>query len=46
MCLFKGGIVDVVVYDVLEDGGLLEVYKVFGGDWGGMMVDCEFERYI
>lgn len=41
-----GGTVDVVVHDVLEDGGLAEVYKASGGDWGGTMVDREFERYI
>jgi hypothetical protein len=41
-----GGTVDVVVHDVLEDGGLAEVYKASGGDWGGTTVDKEFERYV
>lgn len=36
----------MVVHDVLEDGGLAEVYKASGGDWGGTTVDREFERYV
>lgn len=34
-----GGIIDIVVYKIMEDGMLVEVYKVSGGDWGGIVVD-------
>lgn len=41
-----GGIIDIVVYKIMEDEILVEVYKVSGGDWGGIIVDVEFKVFV
>lgn len=30
----------------MEDKILVEVYKVSGGDWGGIIVDVEFKVFV
>lgn len=39
---YKGGIVDIMVYEVLLNLKLWEVYYVIGGVWGGIKVDDVF----
>ncbi|XP_069129241.1 heat shock 70 kDa protein 12A-like [Argopecten irradians] len=41
-----GGTVDITVHQVQELGTLREVCAASGGDWGGTMVDKEFERLL
>ncbi|XP_021349338.1 heat shock 70 kDa protein 12A-like isoform X2 [Mizuhopecten yessoensis] len=41
-----GGTVDITVHEVLEGLKLKEVYMANGGDWGGTMVDKEFEMLL
>ena len=33
---------DITAHEVLVDGGLKELYKASGGDWGGTYVDMAF----
>ncbi|XP_052276645.1 heat shock 70 kDa protein 12A-like isoform X2 [Dreissena polymorpha] len=37
-----GGTVDITVHEVLQGGGLKELYAANGGDWGGTYVDRAF----
>lgn len=39
---YIGGIVDIMVYEVLFNLKLWEVYYVIGGVWGGIKVDDVF----
>ncbi|XP_060065909.1 heat shock 70 kDa protein 12A-like [Ylistrum balloti] len=41
-----GGTVDITVHEVQEGLKLKEVYMANGGDWGGTMVDKEFEAVL
>ncbi|XP_021349317.1 heat shock 70 kDa protein 12A-like [Mizuhopecten yessoensis] len=41
-----GGTVDITVHEVLPGLKLKEVYMANGGDWGGTMVDKEFEMLL
>lgn len=41
-----GGIVDIIVYEVREDGYVGEFIKVIGGNWGSIMVDEEYLVYF
>lgn len=41
-----GGIIDIIVYEVMEDGNFKEFIKVIGGDWGGIRVDREYFDFI
>lgn len=35
----KGGILDVIVYEILVNGNIKEIYKVIGGFYGGKKVN-------
>lgn len=41
--MFLGGIVDIIVYEKVNDGKLWELYYVIGGVCGGIVVDVVFE---
>lgn len=44
---FVGGILDIIVYEVnVIDGYILEKYCFFGGFFGGIYVDREFEKLM
>jgi len=40
--VYKGGTVDITVHEVKVCGGLRELYKANGGNWGGTYVDKAF----
>jgi len=37
-----GGTVDITVHEVAASGGLRELYKANGGNWGGTYIDQAF----
>ncbi|XP_060065878.1 heat shock 70 kDa protein 12A-like [Ylistrum balloti] len=41
-----GGTVDITVHEVLEGLKLKEIHMANGGDWGGTMVDNDFETLL
>ncbi|XP_062620798.1 heat shock 70 kDa protein 12A-like isoform X2 [Saccostrea cucullata] len=41
-----GGTVDITLHQVLEGGGLLELHKASGGDYGGNQVNNRFIKFI
>ncbi|XP_060065910.1 heat shock 70 kDa protein 12A-like [Ylistrum balloti] len=41
-----GGTIDLTVLEVQKDGDLREVHRANGGDWGGTVVDREFEELL
>jgi len=41
-----GGTLDVTVHEKQDDGTIKEVYKVTGGPYGGMKVNCQFESLL
>lgn len=41
-----GGTIDIVVHEVQRNGNLKEIKKASGGNWGGTMVDKEFQNFL
>lgn len=37
---------DVVVYEIINDGSIKEIDKIIGGFYGGINVNCEFENFL
>lgn len=44
--VFLGGIVDLIVMEVVDDGFLKQFYRVCGGDWGGNKVNDNFFKFL
>lgn len=45
-CLFLGGICDIFVMEVVNDGNIEYIWKVMGGVWGGGKVNEEFSVFF
>jgi len=43
---FTGGTIDITVHEVVRGGKLRELTIASGGDWGGTLVDQEFEKFL
>jgi len=41
-----GGTIDITVHEVVSGGKLRELTIASGGDWGGTLVDREFEQFL
>lgn len=44
--IILGGIVDIIIYQLKEDGLLVEFVLVSGGSWGGMCIDKVFNEFF